>query len=55
MKYSVAQRNRVWWVIDADGYEVSYVWHDTKREALASARLREAEDKAAEAAEGSTR
>ncbi len=45
--YTVHKRDGLWWVIDHDGYEVSYVGHPTKREALESARVREAEDRAA--------
>ncbi len=28
-----------WWVVDSEGYEVSYIGHDTKREALESAKI----------------
>lgn len=37
--YQVAKRQDGWHVIDLDGYDVSYVSYDTKKEALESARI----------------
>jgi hypothetical protein len=42
--YHVAKARGLWWVIDRDGYEVSYVGYDTKAQALDAARVREDED-----------
>jgi hypothetical protein len=39
MKFSVAKRADGWHVVDDEGYDVSYVSYDTKREALESARI----------------
>lgn len=38
-KYSVAKRKDGWHVIDSEGFDVSYVGYDTKREAVESARV----------------
>ena len=43
-KYTVAKRDGLWWVLDEDGYEISYVGYETKKEALELARVRAAED-----------
>lgn len=42
-KFNVAKRADGWHVIDSDGFDVSYVSYDTKREALESARIHAAE------------
>jgi len=42
--YSVAKARGLWWIIDADGFEVSYVGYEFKKEAEAAARTRAAED-----------
>jgi hypothetical protein len=43
--YYVAVRNKAWHVLDSDGYEVAYVSYDTKKEAVAAAKVREQDDK----------
>jgi hypothetical protein len=43
-KYTVTKRDGLWWVVDADGFEVSYVGHDFKYEAVAAAKQRKADD-----------
>jgi hypothetical protein len=45
MAYTVEKHRGLWWVIDDEGYEARSVGYDFKYEALASARLCEAEDK----------
>jgi hypothetical protein len=48
MKYmQVTKARGLWWVLDEDGYEVSYVGYDTKREALESARVFQADEREA--------
>jgi hypothetical protein len=42
--YSVTKRDGLWWVVDADGFEVSYVGHEFKYEAEAAIKVREIED-----------
>lgn len=42
--YSVAKRDGQWWVVDADGFEVSYVGYEFKYEAEKSARIHADED-----------
>ena len=39
MFYTVAKREDGWHVVDSEGYDISYVSYDTKREALESARI----------------
>ena len=48
MKYTVAKSksNGLWWVLDAEGFEVSYVGYDFKKDALEAARVRREEDRA---------
>lgn len=45
-KYTVTKRDGLWWVVDADGFETSYVGHDFKYEAVAAAKVRAADDEA---------
>ena len=49
-KYTVTKRDGEWWLIDADGYEVSYVGHTTKKQALEAAKIRTMEDERIERA-----
>lgn len=44
MHYTVAKARGLWWVLDVEGYEVSYVGHDTKAAATAAAKVRGYED-----------
>jgi hypothetical protein len=46
-KYTVAKARGKWWVIDDEGFEVSYVGHDFKYEALAAVKIQEADDRMA--------
>lgn len=43
MQYSIAKRTDGWHVIDEEGYDVSYIGYDTKREAMDSLRSLERE------------
>ena len=47
MKYTVAKSksNGLWWVLDEDGFEVSYIGYDFKKDALEAARVRRQEDR----------
>ncbi len=45
MRYTVAKREDGWHVVDEDGFDVSYVSYETKREAVESARIYRDEDK----------
>ena len=47
-RYTVekSESNNLWWVLDADGYEVSYVGYEFKKDAVEAARIKAAEDKA---------
>jgi hypothetical protein len=42
--YSVTKRDGLWWIVDADGFEVSYVGYEFKYEAEEAIRVREIED-----------
>jgi hypothetical protein len=48
MKYTVIKRDGLWWVVDAEGFEVSYVGYELKKEALDSARVRAWDEAAAD-------
>ncbi len=41
--YTVEKRYGLWWVMDSEGYEVSYVGYETKREANEAKLVRETE------------
>jgi hypothetical protein len=42
--YAPMKRDGFWWVIDSEGYEVSYVGYETKKEALEAARIAKEDD-----------
>jgi hypothetical protein len=42
--YAPMKRDGLWWVIDSEGYEVSYVGYETKKEALEAARIAKEDD-----------
>ena len=46
MRYTVtkSKSNGMWWVLDADGFEVSYVGYDYKMDAVAAMKARIADD-----------
>jgi hypothetical protein len=44
LTYTATKRDGLWWVMDSEGYEVSYVGYETKKEAMKSARIRKLED-----------
>ena len=42
--YTVAKARNLWWVYDHEGYEVSYIGYDLKKDALESAKVRAYDD-----------
>ncbi len=42
--YTLEQHRGLWWVIDHEGYEVSYVGYETKREAEEARRIQIIDD-----------
>jgi hypothetical protein len=42
--YTPMKRDGLWWVMDSEGYEVSYVGYETKKEAIEAARIAKEDD-----------
>jgi hypothetical protein len=42
--YKIEKHRGLWWLIDEEGYEVSYIGYETKREAIDAAKVRVEED-----------
>jgi hypothetical protein len=42
--YKIEKHRGLWWLIDEEGYECNWVGHETKREAIEAAKVREEDD-----------